>query len=57
MGSVYEAEHTILGRKAALKTLLPELAGDDDFPGPLHRRITDRCRSRPPEHHPHLRRR
>lgn len=33
MGSVYEAEHAILGRKAALKTLLPELAGDDDFRG------------------------
>ena len=31
MGNVYEAEHTILGLKAALKTLLPELAGDGDF--------------------------
>lgn len=31
MGSVYEAEHAILGRRAALKTLLPELAGDVDF--------------------------
>jgi predicted ATPase len=31
MGSVYEAEHAILGRKAALKTLLPELARDEDF--------------------------
>ena len=31
MGYVYEAEHTILGRKAAIKTLLPELAGDGDF--------------------------
>ncbi len=28
MGSVYEAEHTILRRRAALKMLLPELAGD-----------------------------
>src|SRR5919108_4892552 len=31
MGFVHEAEHTLLGRKAALKTLLPELAGDGDF--------------------------
>ena len=31
MGSVYAAEHTILHRTAALKTLLPELAGDADF--------------------------
>ena len=31
MGSVYEAEHTILGRKAAVKTLLPGLVGDLDF--------------------------
>lgn len=31
MGYVHEAEHTILGRKAALKTLAPELAGDPDF--------------------------
>ena len=31
MGNVYEAEHAILGRKAAIKTLLPELAGDGDF--------------------------
>ena len=31
MGSVWAAEHTILRRTAALKTLLPELAGDADF--------------------------
>ena len=31
MGTVYAAEHAILGRKAALKTLLPALAGDGDF--------------------------
>src|SRR5579862_1632693 len=31
MGFVHEAEHVILGRKAALKTLLPELADDGDF--------------------------
>ena len=31
MGFVYEAEHAILGRKAALKTLAPDLAGDNDF--------------------------
>src|ERR1700704_3827450 len=31
MGSVYEAEHTTLHRTAALKTLLPELAGDTEF--------------------------
>lgn len=31
MGNVYEAEHTILGRKAAIKTLLPELAGNSAF--------------------------
>jgi predicted ATPase len=31
MGFVYEAEHTILGRKAALKTLLPEFSQDSDF--------------------------
>ena len=31
MGTVYAAEHAILGRKAALKTLLPALAGDSDF--------------------------
>jgi predicted ATPase len=33
MGTVYEAEHTILHRKAALKTLLTELATDADFRG------------------------
>jgi predicted ATPase len=31
MGFVYSAEHVLLGRKAAIKTLLPELAGDGDF--------------------------
>ena len=31
MGFVYEAEHLLLGRKAALKTLAPELGGDGDF--------------------------
>ena len=31
MGFVYEAEHAVLGRKAALKTLLPELVDDSDF--------------------------
>src|SRR4051794_30496786 len=31
MGFVYEAEHAVLGRKAALKTLLPDLSGDGDF--------------------------
>ncbi len=31
MGFVYEAEHAVLGRKAALKTLLPELLEDGDF--------------------------
>jgi len=31
MGFVYEAEHAVLGRKAALKTLLPDLAGDGEF--------------------------
>src|SRR5579862_6320292 len=31
MGFVHEAEHILLGRKAALKTLLPELADDSDF--------------------------
>jgi serine/threonine protein kinase len=31
MGFVYEAEHAILGRKAALKTLAPDLSGDNDF--------------------------
>ncbi|MGZ4257315.1 MAG: protein kinase domain-containing protein [Gaiellaceae bacterium] len=31
MGFVYEAEHAVLGRKAALKTLLPELVQDGDF--------------------------
>src|SRR6266498_877716 len=31
MGIVYEAEHAILGRKAALKTLLRELAATDEF--------------------------
>src|SRR5581483_7571497 len=31
MGFVHEAEHVLLGRKAALKTLLPELADDGDF--------------------------
>jgi predicted ATPase len=31
MGFVYEAEHSVLGRKAALKTLLPDLSGDGDF--------------------------
>jgi serine/threonine protein kinase len=31
MGFVYEAEHTVLGRKAALKTLLPDLLGGGEF--------------------------
>ena len=31
MGMVYVAEHMLLGRKAALKTLLVELASDSDF--------------------------
>jgi non-specific serine/threonine protein kinase len=31
MGVVYEAEHALLGRKAALKTLLSELSGNEDF--------------------------
>jgi len=31
MGFVHEAEHVLLGRKAALKTLLPELADDGEF--------------------------
>jgi len=31
MGTVYAAEHAILGRRAALKTLLPALSGDGDF--------------------------
>ena len=31
MGFVYEAEHVLLGRKAAIKTLSPELADDGDF--------------------------
>ena len=31
MGFVYEAEHLLLGRKAAIKTLVPELVEDDDF--------------------------
>ena len=31
MGMVYLAEHMLLGRKAALKTLLVELASDTDF--------------------------
>ena len=31
MGFVYEAEHAVLGRKAAMKTLLTDLGGDGDF--------------------------
>ena len=31
MGFVYEAVHAVLGRKAALKTLLPDLVDDADF--------------------------
>ena len=31
MGFVYEAEHAVLGRKAALKTLLPDFLEDGDF--------------------------
>src|SRR4029079_1184197 len=31
MGIVYDAEHALLGRKAALKTLLRELTGNVEF--------------------------
>jgi|SRR5579884_741630 len=31
MGFVYDAEHAVLGRKAALKTLLPDLTEDEEF--------------------------
>ncbi len=31
MGEIYEAEHTRLERRAALKTLSPELSGDPDY--------------------------
>jgi serine/threonine protein kinase len=31
MGFVYEAEHQVLRRKAALKTLSPELGGGEEF--------------------------
>ena len=31
MGFVYSAEHILLGRKAAIKTLLPGLLGDGDY--------------------------
>ena len=31
MGFVYDAEHAVLGRKAALKTLLPDLTEDVEF--------------------------
>ncbi len=41
MGTVYEAEHAILGRKAALKTLLPALARRRGLPRAVHRRVAD----------------
>src|SRR6185312_15695283 len=31
MGIVYEAEHALLGRKAALKSLLSELAANEEY--------------------------
>ena len=37
MGRVFEAEHVLLGRRAALKTLLTDLADDGEFRGRLLR--------------------
>jgi serine/threonine protein kinase len=49
-GTVYEAEHIHLGRKVALKVLLPELANDDGF----RRRFTQEARLAAQLDHPNI---
>ena len=56
MGFVYEAEHLLLRRKAALKTLAPRARRRRRLPRALHPRVADGRLDRPPEHHPDLRR-
>ena len=57
MGFVYEAEHLLLKRKAALKTLAPGARRRQRLPRALRPRVADGRLDRPPEHHPDLRRR
>jgi len=49
-GTVYAAEHVLLGRKVALKVLLPDLASDEEF----RRRFTQEARLAASLDHPNI---
>ncbi len=62
MGAVYRAEHTMMRRDLAIKVLLSELAGKEEFARRFEREAESASRLDPPQHHhrhrlrPHRRR-